>query len=127
MHHRIHPHTQRVSKQNPKFPFVKMFISALTWLDSFFYITKVFFPRLTAVSSPRQVSCKHFEEHRFDGENLGGNKHSFFRKKTLLLLENPLIVWPKAQNTNYHQSHQNPETPIHQQVPRPKPPITNPP
>ena len=37
-------------------PFIKLFICALIWLDSFFHITKPPFPRLTAISSPHQVS-----------------------------------------------------------------------
>ena len=43
-------------KTKTQIPFIKLFISALIWLDSFFYITKPPFPRLTAISSPHQVS-----------------------------------------------------------------------
>ena len=50
------------------------------------------------------LSCKHFGEHRFNGENVGGNKQNLFLQKIFLLLENPLILSPKAQITNCHQS-----------------------
>ena len=48
------------------------------------------------------LSCKHFGEHRCNGENLGGNKQNLF----------PLILSPKAQITNCHQSQsQRPQSP----------------
>ena len=50
------------------------------------------------------LSCKHFGEHRFNGENVGGNKQNLFLQKIFLLLENPLILSPKAQITKCHQS-----------------------